>query len=834
MKKILFAFFVTLSVLCLVSCIQRVPDDEPETPIKPEIVDYQNGLKAFKGDGREVDYDAAFELFSKSAAAGCDSAQVALGSMYEYGIGVGNDISEAIEWYQKASKSGNQEAADKLFSLANSNYCLELPEESKIKLYDLVLWSDESLSNVNGDGSFYSKDDCLTLLDENMEIVYLSYGLKGEKEGKGVLNAKETATSLLLWSIPFAFQIEEPEYFEALKRDLSEMPETNKLAEAIDRSILSHGFLEFEEIAEETTEAFQAIEKLFGFETIYELAQQATKSGSRVVMMKNSGEYYGVKTVLESYTWNSDKTSAHCKFTVYNSNPIYLALLPGTKAENGQIDYDSSDISHLCKPQNSNYIFNLGGASGISNAAGSIAQYIEDTAKMFKKASAEGWKGLSDGLFEGMWNSTKTSFEMDIRSESDVLLIMSTDNSDNLFAYSMYDIVVLPLLKKLIKADDESKAEEIKAIVIKKMLSASYLPKIKASIDDMDLEAFIDANSELLGDVIIDILDELGEDWVKDKLSSSLKAKTWGQFAKNRSLQNKLLETIKGNKKMLSWVKYVCNFVPWALYQSTFPSYYQDFSILSDEAPLEGLVAYYPFNGNANDESGNGNHGILSGPKVPNLTTDRFGNPDSAYDFGGFNNYNWIKVPNSESLKFDKEYTMSFWIQQSELAGMDGYGRYSTSSPGFAVLCKAGDGNATYPGLNIMTGKGSGGKGLSVSTNNSNGNAHIQSNWNHNFGYSKSNYQLGDWLHIVLVVNNTDKILYLDGKEVARDGLNKAANFSSMNGQDLYIGIMASSNMTLGGYGSGAWYPFYGKIDDVRIYNRALTGTEVQSVFISK
>ena len=834
MKKSLFALFAPLSVLCVVSCVPQNQKDEPETPLTPEIVDYQNGLKALRGDGCDVDYDAAFELFSKSAEAGCDSAQVALGSMYEYGIGIGNDISEAIEWYRKASEFGNQEAVDKLFSIANSNYFLELPGESKINLYDLVLWSDESLSNVNGDGSFYSKDDCLTLLDENMEIIYLSYGLKGDREGKGVLNAKETATSLLLWSIPIAFQIKEPEYFDALKRDLSEMPETNLLAEAIDRSILSHGFLEFEEIAEETTNAFHAIEKIFGFDRIYELAHPSTRSGSKVLIQKNPGEYYGVKPVLDSYTWNSDKTSAHCKFTVYNSNPIYLALLPGTKAENGEINFDPSDISHLCKPQNSDYIFNLGGASGISKAAGSVAQYIEDSIKMFKKGASEGWKGFSDGLYEGIWNSTKTSFEMDIRSESDVLLIMSTDKSDDLFAYSMYDIVVLPLLKKLIKADDESKSEEIKVIVIKKMLSASYLPKIKASIDNMDLEAFIDANSDLLGDVIIDILDELGEDWVKDKLSSSLKAETWGQFAKNRSLQNKLLETIKGNKKMLSWVKYVCNFVPWALYQSTFPSFYEDFSILSDDAPVDGLVAYYPFNGNANDESGNGNHGILSGPKVPDLTTDRFGNPYSAYDFGGFNNYNWIKVPNSESLKFDKEYTMSFWIQQSELAGMDGYGRYSTTSPGFAVICKAGDGNATYPGLNIMTGKGSGGKGISVSTNNSNGNAHVQSNWNHNFGYSKSDYQLGDWLHIVLVVNDTSKILYLNGKEVAKDGLNKAANFSSMNRQDLYFGIMASSDMTLGRYGSGAWYPFYGKIDDVRIYNRALTDTEVQSVFISK
>ena len=44
------------------------------------------------------------------------------------------------------------------------------------------------------------------------------------------------------------------------------------------------------------------------------------------------------------------------------------------------------------------------------------------------------------------------------------------------------------------------------------------------------------------------------------------------------------------------------------------------------------LVAYYPFNGNANDESGNGSNATVSGAT---LTRDRNGNTDSAYSFDG-------------------------------------------------------------------------------------------------------------------------------------------------------------------------------------------------------
>ena len=49
-------------------------------------------------------------------------------------------------------------------------------------------------------------------------------------------------------------------------------------------------------------------------------------------------------------------------------------------------------------------------------------------------------------------------------------------------------------------------------------------------------------------------------------------------------------------------------------------------------ASNNGLVAYYPFNGNANDESGNKNNGIVKGAT---LTTDRFGRKASAYSFNG-------------------------------------------------------------------------------------------------------------------------------------------------------------------------------------------------------
>ncbi len=79
--------------------------------------------------------------------------------------------------------------------------------------------------------------------------------------------------------------------------------------------------------------------------------------------------------------------------------------------------------------------------------------------------------------------------------------------------------------------------------------------------------------------------------------------------------------------------------------------------VVIQQLPSQGLVAYYPFNGNANDQSGNGNNGTVFGAI---LTLDRFGNSNSAYSFDG-NDY--IKA-DADDLP-TAERTTSLWFNAS-------------------------------------------------------------------------------------------------------------------------------------------------------------------------
>jgi len=78
------------------------------------------------------------------------------------------------------------------------------------------------------------------------------------------------------------------------------------------------------------------------------------------------------------------------------------------------------------------------------------------------------------------------------------------------------------------------------------------------------------------------------------------------------------------------------------------------FAQIPSYVPANGLVGWWPFNGNANDESGNGNHGTVNGAT---LTTDRFGNANMAYGFDGVDD--WIEA----TFNQNNNYSISTWFK---------------------------------------------------------------------------------------------------------------------------------------------------------------------------
>jgi len=216
--------------------------------------------------------------------------------------------------------------------------------------------------------------------------------------------------------------------------------------------------------------------------------------------------------------------------------------------------------------------------------------------------------------------------------------------------------------------------------------------------------------------------------------------------------------------------------------------------------PDNGLVAWYPFNGNAQDQSGNGLHGKVNGAT---LTTDRFGNPESAYHFNGTSDN--IEVVDNPLIRFSSSFTISLWVMMDNPYIMN----YNMTPVGKAWESEWKNSYVIYTGVwgggDTMTNAGY---------------------WSTIAGediYSNVALNINIWHNITWVMDRAvdTGYLYIDGSLV-NNKVNSVGNLA----YDIHP-------LTFGcdiHYGSNAEF-FPGKIDDIRLYDRALSPQEVHAIY---
>ena len=217
-------------------------------------------------------------------------------------------------------------------------------------------------------------------------------------------------------------------------------------------------------------------------------------------------------------------------------------------------------------------------------------------------------------------------------------------------------------------------------------------------------------------------------------------------------------------------------------------------SALAQDSFTNGLVAYYPFNGNANDTSGNLMHGIASGVTE---ATDRFGISGRAYGFNGSDAVVTVAPLSSVNLP---ELTLSAWVKPAVFPSVQGsiinkWAGYSYSLEDYGLMLLSD--------LRVHLGNGRHGVGAiaMVSTNR---------------------LSLGKWHHVVGAIDSGGKgRIWVDG--VLRGEANILPLLPPATAP-VRIGQMRGVNGSI-------LDNFNGSIDDVRLYNRALSGSEVRQLY---
>jgi hypothetical protein len=223
------------------------------------------------------------------------------------------------------------------------------------------------------------------------------------------------------------------------------------------------------------------------------------------------------------------------------------------------------------------------------------------------------------------------------------------------------------------------------------------------------------------------------------------------------------------------------------------------YSQLPSYLPTDGLVAWYPFNGNANDESGNGNNGLVNGAS---LTADRFNQNASAYDFNGIDNF--IEVTHSPELQFFSNLTISCWVKIEDYSTNPTWGTRTILSKPRGYL---GSGLFLYS-VNETVGVYGGG---------------VFNSWPDGYSVNSSEQlPLNDWENIILTYDGSFLRLYKNGEFIN-------STYSTIEldpaTTPLYIGREFLSDPP----NYSRW--FKGSVDDIVLYNRALTQAEVTALY---
>jgi hypothetical protein len=200
------------------------------------------------------------------------------------------------------------------------------------------------------------------------------------------------------------------------------------------------------------------------------------------------------------------------------------------------------------------------------------------------------------------------------------------------------------------------------------------------------------------------------------------------------------------------------------------------------EVDTTGLVAYYPFSGNAGDSSGHGHDGTVYGAT---LTADRFGNPERAYLF---DNSDKIRLTTPQALgMYDHDFTVAAWIKGNSYAGRDA-----------GILASETGGVSSWLWLMVR-----------------NARPLLAFYFNDTYARTSTLLQAGLWYHIVFRYTEAtgEQAIFINGE------LDTAATgHSPFTGYD---------TLDIGRCHNGS---FDGVIDDVCIYERALRQGEIDTL----
>ena len=638
-------------------------------------------------------------------------------------------------------------------------------------------FGEDAMPNENGD-FFIGYSKMLTAKNAtNNEIIYMSvlsvdYDIaKGENQLQSYdLNAKETALYYALTMIPFGLYQTKDATFQSIKNVLYGLDCVQALENAIEQSVNQNGYLRAEDIGDELNAVWNYLEAELLAPFLDRQSANPEANAGHIVLKKdgtlrfeqpqiqNNGRYRGIRLDIESASFNEHSNKWTLNLTGYSDNGVFIGMNKGSIV-NGQAYPTGGRTPYFIPPMN------VGKFMGTFTSFSGLKDYFVDTWRLITE---------DDFWFDDMtWDMAKLqniSFEL-ASNENALLMYSPKDDQPTAVVNGVYAIMQVVGMGLDAILTHRGYSEFFTSLFANQELCA-----IIAGLASHP-ENFTMAANALL-------------DWAADLFATG----AFQQFINPRYNLDKILDKIVSSSARAA-VTYVGNslgtLASWYLFDSFAFTVEAEYNGGGGQIPTDGLVAYYPFNGNANDESGNGHNGEIIGNVT--LSEDRKGDANGAYRFYG-EPYNYISISDDEDFHLST-FTLNAWV--------------------FSDAENYGSGHLINKGRDIINGS------YRLQVNGVNAQNEYSGE---NGAWAENNPAVHEWHMITGTVQGDQAKIYIDGVLMGERTLSHPFVYS--NSEPLTLGMHY-----YGGVPSYWAYPLLGDLDDVRIYNRVLTPSEIQALY---
>ncbi|WP_454986432.1 leucine-rich repeat protein [Capnocytophaga bilenii] len=324
---------------------------------------------------------------------------------------------------------------------------LELPTNSNLSVGTVEVYGDGSKVNVGSNGNFKTNGSTFVVTNKDNKVVYLNYASVGETSNKKevVLNATETAVSMLIPVFPNVFTSLSEENFQSLRQLLEQLPETQTLAKAIEANITKNGYLNIDEVAVPHKQAVDKVKKLAGLDdTSNSNGRYASSHTSRKTPTVVKGTHRGIRLDVKEMKYSEEKGTWECTLTAYSDRLSYCSLVHAyevTQNPDGTYNIQSdrsfgSEMKYILSPMSSSKF------RKVFTTWSGIAKYFSDTKKLF----TEDGFGFGDMTFD-MTKTEDIKFEFTAPDQG--IAVLTSKESRYLEMYNVATLVLTPVIKSI-------------------------------------------------------------------------------------------------------------------------------------------------------------------------------------------------------------------------------------------------------------------------------------------------------------------------------------------------------------------------------------------------